>query len=146
MGSKLEDLDADVRAKAEAALREMRGSEKLRSLGADGVAVIETKRTLAVQMAYYARGRMKNPEDVKAMYKAAGLYTPTDEECATANTWTLKSRHLSGRAVDLAPTYKGRAWWTAPDCVWRVMGEIGEANGLAWGGRWKERDLPHFEG
>lgn len=145
MGRKLSELDADVRVRAEEAFAMMRASEKLRELGADGVMISETKRELAVQMAYYSRGRMR-ASDVRAMYKAAGLYTPTDKECATPNTWTLKSRHLSGRAVDFVPTRGGKPWWDAPEGVWLAMGEIGEECGLEWGGRWEQKDLPHFEG
>lgn len=143
MSVRIEDLVPEVARKVRAALDMMKRDERLEGAGVT-VAVVETRRELVTQMAYYSRGRMK-PEDVRAMYKAAGLYTPTDEECRTPNTWTLASNHIGGRAADLAPVKDGKIWWTAPDNIWEIMGEIGEEAGLSWGGRWKERDLPHFE-
>lgn len=61
-------------------------------------------------------------------------------------SWTLDSRHLTGDAIDLAPVavLKEKNW--APDHPdWLVIGEIGEKLGLIWGGRWKHRDMGHFE-
>jgi peptidoglycan L-alanyl-D-glutamate endopeptidase CwlK len=60
-------------------------------------------------------------------------------------TWTLKSKHLVGKAFDACPVRNGKAWWGAPQDVWDKMGEIGESVGLKWGGRWKNKDSPHFE-
>lgn len=127
-----------------AALDEMRGDEGLRVLNVTGIAVSETLRELPVQMAYYSRGRMI-PMDVKAMYRAAGLYAIKDDECKKAVTWTLESKHLKGEAVDIVPTRAGVYWWNAPAAVWDRIGEIGERHGLTWGGRWKNSDCPHFE-
>lgn len=126
------------------ALEEMRSDEKLKALGVTGIAISETLREIAVQMAYYSRSRMA-VMDVKAMYKAAGLYAIGDAEAKRAATWTLESRHLRGEAVDLVPLKAGAYWWAAPEAVWKRMGEIGEAHGLEWGGRWKNADCPHFE-
>ena len=137
-------LKQPIQSKASAALEEMRSDPMLKSLGATGIAVSETLRELAVQMAYYSRTRMSVP-DVKLMYKAAGLYAITDAEAKRAATWTLDSKHIHGEAIDLVPTKAGRYWWAAPDAVWKRMGEIGEKHGLTWGGRWKNTDCPHFE-
>ena len=146
MSNKLEDLEPVFRDKATKAFELMRSDEKLRALGVVSIIIVETRRTLATQMAYYSRGRMGKPEYVRAMYEAAGLYQPTDNECDTPNTWTLKSKHIEGRAVDLAPSRDGRSiWWDAPLSVWRRMGEIGKSAGLIWGGDWDTVDLPHFE-
>ena len=95
-------------------------------------------------MAYYSRGRM-NIDDVKAMYKAAGLYNLSDSEAKTCNTWTLKSKHIEGKAIDLCPVINGKNAWNADESIWERMGKIGEENGLTWGGRWEQKDLPHFE-
>lgn len=61
-------------------------------------------------------------------------------------SWTAKSKHLIGEAIDLVPRsvvqYKGWSPWH-PD--WEKLGAIGEAIGLVWGGRWRQRDLGHFE-
>ena len=130
--------------KAIAALEEMRNDAELKRMGVTGIAVSESLREVAVQMAYYSRSRM-SIADVKAMYKAAGLYAIGDEEAKKPNTWTLDSKHIRGEAVDLVPTKAGQYWWKAPEAVWFRMGEIGEKHGLTWGGRWKNHDCPHFE-
>lgn len=145
MSKSFEDLDAMFRVKAIKAFTLMNNSESLHKLGVQSVAVSETKRDLAVQMAYYSRSRMKDPADVKAMYKAAGLYTPSDAECKTPNTWTLSSKHILGLAIDLVPVKDGRLWWNAPIEVLKEMGKLGKSCGLEWGGDWPQKDYFHFQ-
>lgn len=146
MSNDLRLLEIGVRQKAFKAIDLMKQSYELKSLGVEDICVVETKRSLATQMAYYSRGRMEI-KDVKAMYEAAGLYRLSNEEARTPNTWTLKSKHIDGRAVDIAPMRNGVIWWSAPEEVWEKMGIIGESTGLEWGGRWKEnKDTPHFQG
>ena len=140
----LDYLDTDLQIKARKALDAMRADPALKAMGVDGIAVSETMRHLSTQMAYYSRGRMPVP-DVKAMYAAAGLWKISDKEAVKSITWTLESKHLLGKAIDLVPLRRGSTWWIAPDSVWSRMGEIGEQHGLSWGGRWKKRDTPHFE-
>lgn len=142
--NKLDGLSPKFRARVEAVLYAMRQDKKLKDLGVQDVTVTEGLRTLPVQMAYYSRGRMA-PDDVRAMYDAVGLYHLTDAEAKQKITWTLKSRHLEGKAVDIVPTKGGKLWWDAPREVWARMGEIGKTFELVWGGDWKEKDLPHFE-
>lgn len=79
----------------------------------------------------------------------------TEEEhrrnVAAGVSWVKRSRHLpNGRgkaeAVDLAPEICTREkGWAPAHPHWQKMGEIGESLGLVWGGRWKVRDLGHFE-
>ena len=143
--NKLDGLQPKFRGRVEAALGVMNIDAELKKYGVQKIIVVEGLRTLPTQMAYYSRGRMKTA-DVRAMYEAAGLYKPTDTEAQTPNTWTLKSRHLDGKAVDLAPSKDGKTiWWDAPDTVWQRMGDIGKQFGLAWGGDWPQKDRPHFE-
>ena len=67
-------------------------------------------------------------------------------------TWTLHSKHNQegpdgkpdSHAFDCVPMSAGKACWFAPE-AYRRMGEIGESIGLKWGGRWKQKDCPHFE-
>lgn len=90
-----------------------------------------TRRTQAEQEELYARGRTKSGRKV---------------------TWTLKSKHLDGLAFDIV-ILRGRvAQWDVkvdvdengiPD--YTQAGQIGEALGLTWGGRWETPDFPHFE-
>jgi len=133
-----------LETKVRDALLEMRDDPALSALGVTGIGVSETLREVAVQMAYYSRGRMHRP-DVQAMYKAAGLYAIRDGDTQKTITWTLDSKHLHGEAVDLVPQRSGEVWWNAPLEVWTRMGEIGMDHGLVWGGTWKNKDCPHFE-
>ena len=145
MSKLISDLDLSIQKNAKNAWDEMKASKKLKALGVETIAISETRRSLSVQMAYYSRGRM-DPADVKRMYSAAGLYDISEEESKKKNTNTLYSNHLSGKAIDFVPVKDGKYWWNAPKEVWEAMGEIGEKNGLKWGGRWKDfPDSPHFE-
>ena len=146
MSNLIKDLNKDIQPAANKAYKAMNKSAALKKLGVEKVIIVETKRDLAVQMAYYSRSRMKDPNDVKAMYKAAGLYEPEDWECDRANTQTLSSNHIKGIAIDFAPYKDGKIWWDAPDSVWNEIGKIGKKYGFSWGGDWKDwKDKPHFE-
>ena len=144
MSKRLEDLDSRMYVKAKNAFNAMNESKVLKEYGVEKVIISETKRSLSTQMAYYSRGRM-DAEDVKKMYKAAGLYDISSTEAMQKNTWTLKSKHLEGLAVDFVPVKNGSCWWQAVPEVWEEMGKIGESYGLEWGGRWEQKDLPHFQ-
>lgn len=81
------------------------------------------------------------------------LRTPEEhaENLRKGVSWTTRSKHLDGFAIDIAP-YEQYALheadklnWNANDPVWKKLGEIGESIGLVWGGRWKQKDLGHFE-
>ncbi|MCQ2611863.1 MAG: M15 family metallopeptidase [Treponema sp.] len=145
MSKLISELDPSMQKKARAAWETMQNDVRLKSYGVETVAISETKRDLAVQMAYYSRGRME-AKDVRMMYAVAGLYDPSDVECRTINTNTLRSKHIQGLAIDLVPVKNNKYWWDAPKEVWERMGEIGEQYGLKWGGRWKDfQDCPHFE-
>lgn len=65
-------------------------------------------------------------------------------------TRTLKSRHLTGHAVDLAPWVGGTARWDWPlfhpmaDAMKEAAASLGVE--LVWGGDWRTFvDGPHFE-
>lgn len=101
------------------------GRELLRRLAAEGLTfkVTSGNRTKEEQRALYAKGRTAPGPKV---------------------TWTLNSRHIGGRAIDLTlfsgknPVWESRHYDRA--------GAIGEELGLVWGGRWKRTpDRPHFE-
>lgn len=144
MSQQIKDLDISIQVKAQNLYDTLNSSTELKNLGVEKVAISETKRNLVVQMAYYSRGRMSIP-DVKKMYEAAGLYTPTDTECQTQNTQTLKSKHIEGKAIDFVPVKDGKLWWNAPVEVWNIMGNLGKEYGFKWGGDWEWKDYPHFE-
>src|SRR5678816_3456090 len=63
-------------------------------------------------------------------------------------TWAppMRSWHNFGLAVDLVPiSVIAKDSWDPLNSVWMVLGLKGEELGLEWGGRWKKRDLPHFQ-
>ena len=72
------------------------------------------------------------------------------ELVAAGASKTLKSRHLSGHAIDFAPVVGGEVTWKWPpfviiaDAFKRAGAELGVA--IAWGGDWTSfRDGPHIE-
>lgn len=118
--------------------------------------VLETLRELPVQMAYAVKARIRSlPEDgradidwVRDFFKAAGLgWVPSLAENERASTWTLKSKHLEGLAVDVAPSRDGRnPWWGAPDPAWKRMADISRDCGMSPGYYWDgKKDSPHHE-
>lgn len=100
------------------------GRELLRRLAAEGLTfkITSGNRTQAEQDALYAQGRTKPGPVV---------------------TWTRKSRHIGGRAIDITLFQGKNPVWESKH--YKRAGEIGEELGLLWGGRWKTPDQPHFE-
>jgi peptidoglycan L-alanyl-D-glutamate endopeptidase CwlK len=64
---------------------------------------------------------------------------------------TLKSRHLTGHAIDVAPLIDGEVRWDWPpffiiaDAMKAAAAELGVA--IEWGGDWRGgfKDGPHFQ-
>lgn len=81
------------------------------------------------------------------------LRTPAEQAAniAAGVSWTQNSKHLTGDAIDICPYSQWDAHgpdklnWDASDPVWTKIGAIGEALGLRWGGRWRVKDMGHFE-
>ena len=147
MSRKIEDLDQRCQDAARKTLDVLTADDELRNSGVAGWFIVEKRRDMAAQMAYFARGR-QGPEHVRMMYDAAGLKQKlTDKETQTAITTTLKSKHLSGLAMDIVPIKAdGTAWWDAPVRVWMRMATIAEGFGWESGVRWKDfPDYPHLQ-
>ncbi len=89
-----------------------------------------------------------------------------EEDVKNGRSWVNTSKHqnvihrrLGGLtqddpaalAVDVAPyeTYNlhgdDKVNWDADDPAWTEIGKIGEGIGMSWGGRWKVRDMGHFQ-
>jgi hypothetical protein len=79
--------------------------------------------------------------------------TQAEQDAAVARhvSWVQHSKHQDGLAIDVAPydVYAlhgdNKIDWNGADPIWLKMGQIGEALGLRWGGRWHPADLGHFE-
>lgn len=113
------------------------------------VILLETLRELTTQLAYFCSGRMQRPEDVQAIFAAVGLWAITTAEAQKERTWTLASRHFTGRAFDAAPSRDGKnPDWQAPPEVWEAMHKIARSLGLRCGADFKapaKPDAPHYE-
>lgn len=81
------------------------------------------------------------------------LRTPEEHAANLAKgvSWTQHSKHLDGDAIDICPfaifdvVGHNKLLWDSGHPVWAKVGAIGEAIGLRWGGRWKQKDMGHFE-
>lgn len=152
---KLDGLVPDFKARAAQALTLMDNDSELRNCGVTDVIVVESRRPPVVQFAYVSRlmASFAPPkyqslavEYVQSAYRYASLEPPSPSDCLRPISWTLKTKHIDGLAIDIAPMRDGKIWWDAPTIVWMRMGAIGESCGLVWGGRWKETpDMPHYE-
>lgn len=104
----------------------------------------ETLRDPEVQRAYFAQGRAALA-DVNELRKKAGLWPLTEAENDKKVTWTLKSKHLEGLAIDICPSKNGYAWWAAPDEEWKEIADISRECGLDAGYFWEQKDAPHHQ-
>ena len=112
----------------------------------------QTERTQKEQDALYAQGRDTLPV-VNTLRDIAGLPHIGPVENAKKITWVRVSTHQFRLAFDVAlKNQKGGVHWNVkadinekggPD--YNELGELGEAEGLLWGGRFRSRDLVHFE-
>jgi hypothetical protein len=81
------------------------------------------------------------------------LRTPAEhaDNLARGVSWTTRSKHLDGLAIDICPFSEYQLYgddkleWDESEPVWQKLGVLGEALGLRWGGRWKQKDMGHFE-
>lgn len=80
--------------------------------------------------------------------------TEAEQQDALARhvSWVTHSKHQDGLAIDIVPyevytsdTGGDKLLWDGDNEIWLTIGHIGESLGLRWGGRWKQRDLGHFE-
>lgn len=114
---KIEDLHPELQWRAEA-LIELCAEEGFE------IRVISTFRDAEFQNHLYAQGRTR-PGDVV--------------------TWVVGgySNHNYRRAFDIGVFVNGKYMREHPG--YNKVGPLGESLGLAWGGRWRKPDRPHFE-
>lgn len=146
--SKISSLDVTIRMKVLDMIAHLE-KEKIK------YKILETRRSPAVQEAYYAQGR-ENYARVCSLRDLAGLPKISEADAQRIITWTKKSRHIDGMAIDIVPIIDGKIPWNVKDAetaeAWFRIGRIGEFYGLEWGGRWSPfdkfkigRDGPHYE-
>ena len=75
----------------------------------------------------------------------SGVRTPAAQArlIRAGRTTAVRSRHLTGRAVDVQVL--GFTTAQLPAAFWNWLGSVGEAVGLTWGGRFTRVDLNHFQ-
>lgn len=119
----LKDLHPAVRKRAEAFLAAAKAE------GID-LLVTSTYRDAESQQALYDQGRIKPGKKV-------------------TNAKPGQSWHNWKCALDIVPLRNGKPVWgaTGEDAkLWERVGQIGEAAGLEWAGRWKSfKELAHFQ-
>ena len=120
-----------------------------KEVGDDRYIVFEGRRSKHVQEAYYAQGR-KSLVEVNAIRKTAGLYLLKSEKDNYEITWTLKSKHLDGLAMDVLPVDgKGNPTWDLAHYrkTFQKIRDCGFAAGLVCGADWAapKTDWPHYE-
>jgi hypothetical protein len=119
------------------------------ALGENLYIIFEGLRTYAKQEAYYAQGR-ETLLQVNEKRKAAGLYLLTYEKQNYKITWTLKSKHLDGLAMDILPVDgKGNPTWDLAHYrkQFEIIRNAGRDAGLECGADWPDaqKDWPHYQ-
>ena len=120
-----------------------------KELGGDQYVVFEGRRSTAVQEAYYAQGR-NTLEAVNALRKKAGLYLLRSERDNYQITWTLKSKHIEGLAMDVLPVNgAGNPTWDLGHFrkFFEIIRDCGRYAGLECGADWPDpqKDWPHYQ-
>jgi len=96
------------------------------------IIITQTLRTKAEQDALYAQGRT-TPGFIVTKAKGGDSF------------------HNYGLAFDVALIVGNKVIWNKNDNNhnkiddWEEVGKMGESLGLEWGGRWKFKDIPHFQ-
>jgi hypothetical protein len=105
----------------------------------------EGRRALLTQCLYALQGRLGEIPfaDLEWACKQAGIRAPGTGKI----TWTLRSRHIDGRAVDIVPVRNGTALWTyaGNEAAHNAIAAVMKKHGFKWGGDWKEKDWQHYE-
>ena len=99
------------------------------------------RRPLATQLALYTKGRA-DPSVLDIAAKAAGFKKGKNfwADQTKKVTWTLKSNHLGGNALDIDTRNLSKEQL-------ELLGRKAKEYGIEWGGFWNKqrKDEPHFE-
>lgn len=118
--------------------------------------ITQTLRTSAEQQALYDKGRTTQGEPCRCVpssrAKSGHAKCPKHPLGLTVtNAKAGESYHNYGLAFDVAFVSGKRIIWGNEDLNtnrindWEEIGKLGEQLGLEWGGRWRFKDLPHFQ-
>lgn len=118
-------------------------------LSEEGYYVFEGLRKKEVQEAYYAQGR-ESLSQVNEKRVKAGLYLLRSEKQNYKITWTLSSKHLEGKAMDVLPlTAEGNPTWDLAHfrAQFEIIRDCGREAGLECGADWEtdKQDWPHYQ-
>jgi hypothetical protein len=119
------------------------------ALGEERYVVHEARRSVRVQEAYYAQGR-SSLDGVNELRKMAGLFLLRSEKDNYKITWSLKSKHIDGLAMDIVPTDgAGNPTWDLGHYwgFFTAIRDCGRTAGLVCGADWPspQTDWPHYE-
>lgn len=104
-----------------------------------GHRIIQVKRTIEIQKAYYAQGRQSLAE-VNLLRKKAGLYVLTSDKENIVCTWTMASKHLESKAFDFVITTSGRDDWNCTE-VYKECVAVAKTIGL----KSNNKEFSHLE-
>jgi peptidoglycan L-alanyl-D-glutamate endopeptidase CwlK len=149
MSRRIDKLTPDTQEKLSAAIADMKSN---------GIKffIDSTLRTTEEQQALYAQGRQPL-EIVNEKRKIAGLTPIVEREnkytVTNCDGIKIKSRHQSGKAVDIVPIdTRGNPYWPSIfSSAWMLISTCMKKQGFAWGGNWTkekddiEPDLPHYQ-
>lgn len=114
---KLRGVDPDLARKVKAIIRDV-------AAHGHTLTVTEGKRSRARQAWLWASGRSRRGPIL---------------------TKTMQSKHLTGRAVDLAPMEDGKVVWDPKHPAWALLARAAKAHGLTSGYHDWGWDYPHVE-
>ena len=103
-----------------------------------------TYRSNAEQDVEYAKGRtVSSGINVSKKLPLGSVVTHAKGGQSMHNCTDLQG-NPSSKAFDCVPMKNNICQWKDLES-YDIMGEIGEGLGLVWGGRWKQKDRPHFQ-
>jgi hypothetical protein len=113
------------------------------------VTISETKRDIEVQAVYALRGRTDGSKIATEALQILGeklAWRFSEHETKHPVTWTLKSNHLDGHAMDIR-VYNddGKAIWDGNHIYWKRALQIARDLGISCGADWARPDYPHLE-
>lgn len=132
----IKELVSDLQLKAEEFLRMANGVSILQqSYPGMTIEIVEAKRDPYYQAGLWSIGRFFDRE--------AKLWRILDQSLVVTNT--LTSKHIEGKAFDIALWDGEKYHWPEDNFFWSVLANCGSMIGLKCGYYWKKKDMTHYE-